>query len=143
MYANFWNQILPELKRLESILSTPYAWNSKEKRFSLIHHLSYVKINRALFIFSALHLPFICWNLLQTLRNETNILLIIFAFGYTSITSGSTVVRWMYQNQHISGDIVKLLNATVDLQKLSTLPGKTSLYDKNNNLRVSVGLIKC
>jgi hypothetical protein len=63
----------------------------------------------------------------------------IFAFGYTSITSESTVVRWMYQNKHISGDIVKLLNATVDFQKLNTQSGKTSLYDMNKNLRVSLG----
>jgi hypothetical protein len=128
MYAHFWNVFLPELKRMEKLYSTPYTWNGKEGRFSLIRRLSYVKVFRALSLLSAFHLPFICWNLLQTLRHETNILLMIFALGYTGITVGCTVVRWMHQNQDISGNIVKLLNATVDFQKRSTRPGKLDSY---------------
>jgi hypothetical protein len=116
MYANYWNQFLPELQRLEKIFSTPYTWNRKEQKFSLIHRHPYVKRFRVLSIIIALHMPFICWNLLQTLRHEANILLMIFAFGYTGITSGFTVVRWMYQDRDTSGNIVKLLNVTVDFQ---------------------------
>jgi hypothetical protein len=125
MYANFWNLLLPELQRLERIWSTPYTWNSKEQKFSLIRRSSYVKRFKALSILFALHLPLIGWNLLQTLRYETDILLMIFGLGCTGITLAITVVRWMYQNQDISSDIVKLLNATVHFQKLSTRPGKT------------------
>jgi hypothetical protein len=128
MYANFWDLFLPELQRLERIWSTPYTWNCEEKRFSLIRRPSYVKRFNAISILFALHLPLIGWNLLQTLRNETNILLIILGFGYASITSAITVVRWMYQNQDISAEIVKLLNATVSFQILSTRPGKTNAY---------------
>jgi hypothetical protein len=125
MYTHYWDLFLPELKRLETIWSTPYTWNSKEQKFSLIQRLSYVKGFKALSILFALHLPLIGWNLLQTLRYETDILLMIFGLGCTGITLAITVVRWMYQNQGISSDIVKLLNATVHFQKLSTRPGKT------------------
>jgi hypothetical protein len=124
MYSNYWDHFLPELKRLEKMWVTPYTWNEKEGRFSLIYHPSYVKRFRALSVIFALHMPFIGWNLLQTLRNETNILLIVLSLGYTSISSVIAVVRWMYQNQHISGDVVKQLNMTVDFQKRSTLPGR-------------------
>jgi hypothetical protein len=102
---------------------TTYTWNDKERRFSLIYHPSYVKRFRALSVIFALHMPFIFWNLLQTLRNETNILLIVLSLGYTSISSVIAVVRWMYQDKHISGDVVKHLNMTVDFQKRSTQPG--------------------
>jgi hypothetical protein len=41
------------------------------------------------------------------------------------MTAVITVVRWMYTNQYKCGNIVKLLNAMVDFQKLSTESGKT------------------
>jgi hypothetical protein len=128
MYANYWNQFLPELQILGKILSTPYSWNREEQKFSLIHRHAYVKRFRALSIIFALHMPFICWNLLQTLRHETNILLMIFALGYFSTTFVITLIRWMYQDRDTSGNIVKLLNATVDFQKRSTRTGKTDIY---------------
>jgi hypothetical protein len=126
MYANYWDRFLPALKRGERIWSIPYTWSCKEGRFILIRQLLYVKRFRVLSLLYALHLPLIYWNLLHTLRYETNIMLIIYSLGYTAVTSLITVVRWMYQNQKISGDIVKLLNATVDFEKLSTLPGINS-----------------
>jgi hypothetical protein len=128
MYANFWDLFLPELERMERIWSSPYTWNRKEERFSLIRRPSYVKRYRVLSVLIALHMPIVFWNLLQTLRNETNIILIIYAVGYTSVTSGITVIRWMYQNQIISGEIINLINLTVKFQKLSTRPGKIDGY---------------
>jgi hypothetical protein len=128
MYAHFWDRLLPELERLKRIWGIPYIWNCEEQRFNLIRRLSYIKIFRALSIIFALHMPFICWNLLQTLQNEKNIFLMICALGGTGLTSAITMVRWMYQSQRISGDIVKLLNAAVDFQKLITQPGKTDSH---------------
>jgi hypothetical protein len=128
MYAHFWDRLLPELERLERIWSIPYIWNCEEQRFNLIRRLSYIKIFRALSIFFTLYMPFICWNLLQTLQNETNILLMIYGLGYTGITSAITLVRWMYQSQHISGEIVKFLNAAVNFQKMIAQPGKIHGY---------------
>jgi hypothetical protein len=76
---------------------------------------------------------FICCNLLQTLRNEANILLMIFSTGFAFATALITVVRWMYQNPQISGNIVKLLNATVDFQRQSIRPGKTEFKNNKDN----------
>jgi hypothetical protein len=128
MYAHFWEHLLPKIERLERTWSIPYIWNCKEQRFHLIRRLSYKKMFRALSVIFALHMPFICWNLLQTLQNEKNIFLMICALGGTGLTSGITVVRWMYQSQRISGDIVKFVNAAVNFQKLNTQPGKTDRH---------------
>jgi hypothetical protein len=128
MYAHFWDQFLPELERLKRIWSTPYIWNYKEQRFQLIRCLSYLKTFRTLSIIFALHMPFIYWNLLQTLQNETNILLRVCALWGTGITSAITVVRWMYQRQRVSADIVKLLNAAVSFENLNIQPGKTDWH---------------
>jgi hypothetical protein len=136
MYAHFWDRLLPELDRLERMWSIPYIWNCKEQRFHLIRRLPYMKRFRALSIFFTLHILFIYWNLLQTLRNETNILLMIYGLGYTGITSAITVVRWMYQSQHTSGEIVKCLNAAVHFQKLIAQPGKIHGYRIPNIIKV-------
>jgi hypothetical protein len=142
MYANYWDRFLPALKRRERIWSTPYTWSCKEGRFILIRQLPYVKRFRVLSLLYALHLPLIYWNLLHTLRYETNIMLIVYSLGYTGLTSLITVVRWMYQNQDISGDIVKLLNATVDFEKLRTMPGIIScglneIYKVNSGVLIN------
>jgi hypothetical protein len=56
------------------------------------------------------------------LRNETNILLMIYGLGYTAIASARDVCRYMYQNQNLAGGIVEFLNSTVDFEILSTRP---------------------
>jgi hypothetical protein len=106
---------------MKRIYTTPYTWNCNEQKFTLIRSLSYVRIFRALSLLIALHTPLIFWNLLQTLRLETNILLKIYGLGYTSITFTIGVVRGMHQN--VAGDIVELLNLTIAFQKLSTNSG--------------------
>jgi hypothetical protein len=136
MYTHYWNQFLPQLARLERILSTPYSWNSKERRFGHIRNLSYVQRFRFVSVLFAFHMLFVCWNLLQTLRNEANILLMIFSTGFTFATGVITVVRWMYQNPQISGIIVKRLNATVDFQRQSIRPAKTEFKNNKDNLEI-------
>jgi hypothetical protein len=123
MYAHFWDLFLPQIERAKKTFSIPYTWSLKEGRFNLIRSPSYVKRFRALSILFKLHMAFVFWNLLQTLRNETNILLIMYGLDYTAITFAVTVSRWMYQNQTLAGDIVELLNLTVDFEKLNTQPG--------------------
>jgi hypothetical protein len=127
MYWYFWNRFLPELEAMEKTFSTPYTWNSKKQRFSLIRNISYVRRMKNLSVLFALHLPFICWNLLQTVRNERNNLLMLYGLGYTSTTFVLTVIRWMYQN--IGREIVQLLNSTVDFQKLNTRPDVNKAVD--------------
>jgi hypothetical protein len=121
MYEHFWDQVLPQLTKMQRTYSTPYAWNIKEQRFSLICRLSYLKTFKALSLLISIHTPLIFWNLLQTLRHETNNLLKIYGFGYMGMTSGMTVTRWMHAN--VAGEIVQLLNLTVPFQKLSTNTG--------------------
>jgi hypothetical protein len=121
MYRYFWNQFLPELKGMKQTFSTPYIWNSKAQRFTLIRSLSYVKRFRSLSIIFALHLPLICWNLLQTFRNETNNFIVLYGLWHTAVTAIITVIRWMHQNA--GGEIVQFLNSTVDFQKLHIRPG--------------------
>jgi hypothetical protein len=123
MYAHLWDLFLPDIERAKGICSIPYTWNLKEGRFNLIRSPSYVKSFRTLSILFKLHMAFVFWNLLQTLRNETNILLIMYGLGYTAITFAISVSQWMYQNQNLAGGIVELLNLTVDFEKLSTRPG--------------------
>jgi hypothetical protein len=125
MYEHFWDQILPQLTKMQRTFSTPYAWNIKEQRFSLIRRPSYLKTFRALSLLISIHTPLIFWNLLQTVRHETNNLLKIYGLGYMGITSVITVTRWMHQN--VAGDIVQLLNLTVAFQKFSTRPGISQL----------------
>jgi hypothetical protein len=121
MYEYFWEYLLPYLQRAKRTFATPYTWDSKGQRFTLIRSIPYVRRFRNLSILTALHLLLIWYNLYQTLRNETNILLKIYSLGYAGITSAITVVRWMHQS--LAAEIVPFLNATVAFQNSTARPG--------------------
>jgi hypothetical protein len=122
MYEHFWDLVLPELKWMQSLSTTTYTWLNEEKRFGLIRSLSYLKRFRILSKVFLFHIPFIYWNLVQSLRNETNAVVRIYGVGYTGATFAITVARLMYQN--FAGEILQLLNLTVHFQNACTRPGR-------------------
>jgi hypothetical protein len=43
MYDHFWQLVVPFLKKLKIIISTPYVWDAKKRKFVLILNEAYLK----------------------------------------------------------------------------------------------------
>jgi hypothetical protein len=128
MYDDFWQTVLPILRRLETIVCTPYNWDVKGKRFVMIRNQRYVKRFRTLSYILYAHMVIMAWNLFQVFTKESNLLLQITSLGTAALTLFATLNRWMHQKGAFN--IVQFLNGMVAFQLSSSERGNI-----NSNLQ--------
>jgi hypothetical protein len=111
MYKHFMNQLLLFLKIAKLTYTTPYEWNTQESKFMLIINSKYVKVFRILSNLNLLHFGLIFWNLIQTLRKETNPVYQMMGVTFTAYAALTSVCRWMHSERAV--EIVDFLNYMV------------------------------
>jgi hypothetical protein len=121
MYEYFWQLLLPFLKKLKIIITTPYVWDAKNIRFVLIKKEAYLKKFKILSYILYAHMVIMTWNLFQVFKKEGNLIFQMTSLFTVAITMIPTVNRWMHQNG--AADIVQLLNCMVAFQISSTERG--------------------
>jgi hypothetical protein len=121
MYEYFWQLLLPFLKKLKIIITTPYVWDAKNIRFVLIKNEAYLKKFKILSYILYAHMVIMTWNLFQVFKKEGNLIFQMTSLFTVAITMIPTVNRWMHQNG--AADIVQLLNCMVAFQISSTERG--------------------
>jgi hypothetical protein len=131
MYEHFWLLVVPFLKKLKMIISTPYVWDAKKRRFVLILNESYLTKIKILSYISYAHMAIMTWNLFQVFKKEGNLIFQMTSLGIAAITMFATVNRRMHQNG--AATIVQLLNCIVAFQISSTERGilQVALFEKN------------
>jgi hypothetical protein len=103
------------------IISTPYVWDVKGRKFVLIKNEKYVKRFKIISYITYVHMVIMTLNLFQVFKKESNLLLQITSLGTAAMTLFATVNRWMHQNGAAS--IVEFLNCMVAFQISSTERG--------------------
>jgi hypothetical protein len=114
MYDHLWGLVVPLLRKSKTVVSTPYIWDAKGRRFVLIKNAKYVKRFRIISCIIYAHMIIMAWNVFQVLKKESSLLLQITSFGIAGLAMFATVTRWMHQNN--AADIVQFLNRMVAFQ---------------------------
>jgi hypothetical protein len=104
MYDHLWGLVVPFLRKSKTVVSTPYIWDAKGRRFVLIQNAKYVKRFRIISCIIYAHVIIMAWNVFQVLKKESSLLLQITSFGIAGLAMFATVTRWMHQNN--AADIV-------------------------------------
>jgi hypothetical protein len=102
---------LPFLKKLEIIITTPYVWDAKKRRFVLIKNEAYLKKFKILSYISYSHMVIMTWNLFQVFKKEGNLIFQMTSLGTVAMTMFPTVNRWVHQKG--AAAIVQFLNCMV------------------------------
>jgi hypothetical protein len=121
MYDHFWQLVVPFLKKLKIIISTPYVWDAQKRKFVLILNEAYLKKFKILSYISYAHMVIMTWNLFQVFKQEGNHIFQMTSLGIAAINMFATVNRRMHQNG--AAAIVQLLNCMVAFQISSTERG--------------------
>jgi hypothetical protein len=123
MYDHLWQLVIPFLRKLKIIITTPYVWDAKKRRFVLIENGAYLKRFKILSYILYAHMVIMTWNLFQVFKKEGNIIFQMTSLGTAAVTMFSTVNRRMHQNG--AGAIVQLLNCMVAFEISSTERGNS------------------
>jgi hypothetical protein len=126
MYDHLLDLFVPLLRKLKVIISTPYIWDVKGRKFELIKNKKYVKRFRIVSYIIYAHMVIMAWNLFQVFKKERNLLLEIFSLGTSAMTFFATVNRRMHQNE--AAYIVQLLNCMVAFETSSTEWGNINMF---------------
>jgi hypothetical protein len=121
MYDQFWDIILPSLRRMEKIFTTPYSWDSISQSFVLIETNKYLIYYRILTSLIITHMIVMFWNFVQALRHESSLLLKVIVLAVTAITFSITKMRWMHQRK--KRVIIQFLNWSIAFQRLNIMHG--------------------
>jgi hypothetical protein len=121
MYGHFWDLVIPLLRKLEILITTPYMWDQKKGRFFLIKKPVYMKRFKILSYILYIHMLTMVWNLFQVFKKESSLLFQMTSLGTAAITMFATVNRWMHQTG--AAAIVQLLNNMVAFEINSTERG--------------------
>jgi hypothetical protein len=121
MYDHFWQLVVPYLRKLKVLITTPYVWDAKKRRFVLIENTAYLKKFQVLSYLLYAHMVIMSWNLFQVFKKEGNLIFQMTSLGTAAITMFATVNRRMHQNG--AAAIVQLLNCMVAFQLSSTERG--------------------
>jgi hypothetical protein len=111
MYKHFMDQLLVFLKLTRLTYTTPYEWHAQKAKFKIIINSKYVKVFRFLSNLNLLHFGLICWNLIQTLRKETNPVYQMIGVTVAAYAAITSVCRWMHNKRAV--EIVDFLNYMV------------------------------
>jgi hypothetical protein len=138
MYAHYWDLVLPHFRTLQRTLATPFAWNILQGKFTLIKKpKSYAKLFNTLFSVIFVHCALVGFNLLQTLRKETNMLITIISLGCSCCIFYTTMSLWMHKTK--AGLVIQFLNSMVEFERSSIRPGNVMhiLYKNSNGIPLS------
>jgi hypothetical protein len=133
MYAHYWDLVLPHFQTLQRTLATPFAWDLKQGKFTLIKKPKYyAKLFNILSSVIFLHCALVGYNLLQTLRNETKMLITIISLGCSSVIFYTTLTLWMHRTK--ASNLIQFLNRMVEFERSSIRPGNIMniLYKSSN-----------
>jgi hypothetical protein len=114
------NQLLLFLKITRLTYTTPYDWDNQKTKFAIITNSKYVKVFRIISNLNLLHFGLIFWNLIQTLRKETNPVYQMIGVTVTAYAALTSVCRWMHAKRAV--EIVDFLNYMVQ-SKISLSDG--------------------
>jgi hypothetical protein len=121
MYDHFWGLVVPLLRKSKTVVSTPYVWDAKGRRFVLIKNAKYVRRFKIISYIIYAHMIIMAWNVFQVLKKESSLLLQITSLGIAGLAMFVTVTRWMHQTN--AAAIVQFLNRMVAFQISSTERG--------------------
>jgi hypothetical protein len=114
--------VIPYLKRMERMFSTPYNWNIKERKFVLIGDKRYVKTFLRVLFLTISNFGIVCWNTLYMLFHENNNLLVMWGLFITAVTFTITVSQLVH---YVSGKkIAELQNRCLTFHHFESQPGK-------------------
>jgi hypothetical protein len=133
MFAHYWDLVLPHFQTLQQTLATPFAWDPKQGKFTLIKKPKYyAKLFNTLSSVIFVHCALVGFNLLQTLRNETNMLITIISLGCSSCIFYTTMSFWMHKTK--AGLLIQFLNRMVEFERSSIRLGNVmyTLYKSSN-----------
>jgi hypothetical protein len=118
MYAHYWDLVLPHFQTLQRSLATPFAWDTKQGKFALIKKPKYyAKLFNILSSVIFVHCALVGFNLLQTLRNETNMLITIISLGCSCCIFYSTLTLWMHKTK--ASNLIQFLNRMAEYERSS------------------------
>jgi uncharacterized membrane protein len=118
MYAHYWDLVLPHFQTLQRTLATPFAWEPKQSNFALIKNPKYyAKLFNNLFAVIFVHCALVGFNLLQTFRNEKNMLITIISLGWSCCIFYSTLTLWMHKRK--ASNLIQFLNRMVEFERSS------------------------
>jgi hypothetical protein len=124
MYAHYWDLVLPHFKTLQRTLATPFAWDQLQGKFALLSKPQYYgNLFNTLSAVIFVHCALVGFNLLQTLRNETNMLITIISLGGSSCIFYATLSLWMQKTKAL----IQFLNRMIEFERYSIRLGKCSI----------------
>jgi hypothetical protein len=134
MYDHFWGLVIPLLRKSKIVVSTPYVWDAKGRRFVLIKNAKYVRRFNIISCIIYAHMIIMAWNVFQVLKKENSLLLQTTSLGIAGLAMFATVTRWMHQTN--AAAIVQFLNRMVAFQISSTERGNDNELSYTNTVYV-------
>jgi hypothetical protein len=126
MYAHYWDLVLPHFETLRRTLATPFAWDQLQGKFVIIRKPKYyAKLFNILSSVIFVHCALVGFNLLQTLCNETNMLITIISLGGSSCIFYATLSLWMHKTK--ANSLIQFLNRMIEFERSSIRLGKCSI----------------
>jgi hypothetical protein len=123
MYAHYWDLVLTHFETLQRTLATPFAWDPKQGNFAIIRKPKYyAKLFNILSSVIFVHCALVGFNLLQTLRNETNMFITIISLGCSCCIFYATLSLWMHKTK--ANSLIRFINRMIECERSSIGIGK-------------------